>query len=106
MPSRSGISPSRRRSRAPRCFLLPTMPASSPASACTSRAAGIWGEEAAMTLKALLSRLFGSAAVEAEPIEYNGYRIRPTPYPRGGGYQTCGIIEKELAGDTKQHRFV
>ena len=59
-----------------------------------------------MPLKALLSRLFGGAAAAAEPIEYNGYRIRPTPYPRGGAYQTCGIIERELAGDTKQHRFI
>ena len=59
-----------------------------------------------MTLKALLSRLFGGAAAEAEPIEYNGYRIRPAPYSRAGGYQTCGIIEKDVAGDTKRHRFI
>jgi hypothetical protein len=59
-------------------------------------------------IRALLTRLFGGgsqAAVE-EAIEYNGYRIRPAPYRRGGQYQTCGVIEKEVRGETKQHRFV
>ena len=59
-----------------------------------------------MTLKALLSRLFGGAAAEAEPIEYNGYRIRPTPYRRIGQYQTCGLVAKEFAGEIKEHRFI
>ena len=59
-----------------------------------------------MALKDLLSRLFGGGAVAAEPVEYNGYRIRPAPYPRRGQYQTCGIIEKEVAGERKEHRFV
>jgi hypothetical protein len=59
-------------------------------------------------LKALLTRLFGggSQAAADEWIEYNGYRIRPAPYRRGGQYQTCGVIEKEVGGETKQHRFV
>jgi hypothetical protein len=59
-------------------------------------------------LKALFSRLFGGgseAAVE-EAIEYNGYRIRPAPFRRGGQYQTCGVIEKEVRGETKEHRFI
>jgi hypothetical protein len=59
--------------------------------------------------KALLTRLFGGgsqAAAEEEWIEYSGYRICPTPYRRGGQYQTCGVIEKEVRGETKQHRFV
>src|SRR3954452_12780171 len=52
-------------------------------------------------LKALWSRLFGGGTAEpaAEAIEYNGYRIRPTPYPSKGAYQTAGIIEKEIRGD-------
>ena len=54
------------------------------------------------------ARLFGNAAAppEEDPVEYNGYRIRPTPFPRLGQYQTAGIIEKEIGGEGKEHRFV
>jgi hypothetical protein len=59
-------------------------------------------------LKALWSRLFGGGTAEpaADAIEYNGYRIRPAPYPSKGAYQTAGIIEKEIGGELKEHRFV
>jgi len=63
-------------------------------------------------LKALWRRLTGGSGADAdtdtggEALDYNGYRIRPAPYPSKGQYQTCGIIEKEVAGETKQHRFV
>ena len=60
----------------------------------------------ALTLKALWQRLVGGGASEAEATPYNGYLIRATPYARGGGYQTCGVITKEVAGETKEHRFV
>ena len=60
-----------------------------------------------MSLQAIWRRFFGgSAAPAVEPIDYHGYRIRPTPYPSKGQYQTCGIIEKEIAGERKEHRFV
>ena len=38
-------------------------------------------------LRAFLARLFGGSAAappEEDPVEYNGYRIRPTPF-RGSG---------------------
>ena len=59
-------------------------------------------------LRALWSRLLGRDAggEGGEAIEYNGYRIRPTPYRRMGQYQTCGVIEKEVAGERKEHRFI
>jgi len=62
----------------------------------------------ATMLKALWRRLVGgsAAASDGEATEYNGYRIRPTPYRRHGQYQTCGIIEKEIAGQLKEHRFI
>jgi hypothetical protein len=62
----------------------------------------------ASMLKILWTRLTGGgmAAANAEPVEYNGYRIRPAPYPSKGQYQTAGIIEKEVAGELKEHRFV
>ena len=61
-------------------------------------------------LKAFLGRLFGgaaeSASVEADAVEYEGFCIRPAPFISRGQYQTCGIIEKEISGELKQHRFV
>jgi len=53
----------------------------------------------------------GRAAAESdEPnapaIEYQGYRIRPTPYRTESQYQTAGIIEKNFLDGPKQHRFV
>ncbi|MFL6797118.1 MAG: HlyU family transcriptional regulator [Xanthobacteraceae bacterium] len=60
-------------------------------------------------LKAAWSRLTAPGAV-AEPaaaaVEYNGYRIHPTPFRHNGQYQTCGIIEKDAADGVKQHRFI
>ena len=62
----------------------------------------------ASMFRGLLARLFGSAAAPAEedPVEYNGYRIRPTPFPRLGQYQTAGLIEKEIGGEVKKYPFV
>ena len=61
-------------------------------------------------LKTLWRRLTGGSGTDtdtgAEAIDYNGYRIHPAPYPSKGQYQTCGVIEKEVAGETKQHHFV
>ena len=45
-------------------------------------------------------------AAKVLEIEYNGYRIRPAPYASKGQYQTSGIIEKEVGGELKEHRFV
>ena len=58
--------------------------------------------------RALWNRLFGGVAVDPEedPVEYNGYRIRSTPFPRLGQYQTAGTIEREVGGETKEHRFI
>jgi hypothetical protein len=62
-------------------------------------------------LKAVWTRLTaggGGAESEApgETVEYNGYRIRPTPYRTNGVYQTCGVIEKDFPDGVKEHRFV
>jgi hypothetical protein len=61
-------------------------------------------------LSALLSRLSGGASATAAPafeaVEYKGYRLRPAPFPGKSGYQTAGVIEKEIGGEVKQHRFV
>jgi hypothetical protein len=63
-------------------------------------------------LKAAWARITsGRAAGESdEPntpaIDYQGYRIRPTPYRTEGHYQTAGVIEKNFPDGPKQHRFV
>ena len=62
-------------------------------------------------LKAAWARLTaggGGAESEApgETVEYNGYRIRPTPYRTNGVFQTCGVIEKDFPDGMKEHRFV
>jgi hypothetical protein len=55
-------------------------------------------------------KLFGgSAPAEPKPgptLEYGGFLIRATPFPEGGQFQLCGIIEKEIGGEVKQHRFI
>lgn len=56
-----------------------------------------------------LKKLFGGGA-KAEPpapaSEHNGYTIRATPFQEGGQWQLCGVIEKEIGGEMKSHRFI
>ena len=61
-------------------------------------------------LKAAWSRLTSGAGASAEPaiqaIEYEGYRIRPTPYRTKDHYQTAGTIEKDTPEGLKEHKFI
>ena len=63
-------------------------------------------------LKTALSRLFNrrgegaSREPSAPPVEYRGYRVRPTPYRTDGKYQTAGVIEQDGPEGVKEHRFV
>ena len=56
--------------------------------------------------------LFGGSGPAAsqdkpsEPVDYNGFTIRATPFKDGGQYQTAGIIEKEIAGARREHKFI
>ena len=43
---------------------------------------------------------------DTPPIEYKGYRIRPTPYATNGQYQTAGVIERDAPDGVKEHRFI
>jgi len=60
------------------------------------------------------SALFGGRAGRSgqtaekmsDPVEYKGYVIRAAPYKNNGHYQTAGIIEKEIGGSRKEHRFI
>lgn len=62
-----------------------------------------------------LKKLFGGGASEtpeAAPgkakrqIEHEGYVIKATPYKEQGQWQTCGVVEKSIGGEVKEHRFV
>lgn len=55
-------------------------------------------------------KLFGGGGDEpvdgGEPVEHKGYLVRATPYAEGGQYQVCGVVTKDIDGETKEHRFV
>ena len=60
-------------------------------------------------LKTIWRRLTGdrkAAEPAFEAVEYRGYRIRPAPYAASSGYQTAGVIEKDMGEETKEHRFI
>lgn len=42
----------------------------------------------------------------SEAVEYKGYTIRAEPFQNSGQYQTAGVIEKEIGGVRKEHRFI
>lgn len=60
-----------------------------------------------------LKSLFGGreAKVPVEPqataqVDYKGFVIRAVPFKENGQFQLAGLIEKEVDGTLKQHRFV
>jgi len=56
--------------------------------------------------KSLFGGSSGGGEKASEPVEYNGFPIRAAPYKYQGQYQTAGIIEKEIAGVRKEHKFI
>ena len=59
-------------------------------------------------LKSLFGRKEPKAAGPAAPLksaEYKGFTIHATPFPEGGQQQLAGVIEKEIDGELKSHRF-
>ena len=58
-----------------------------------------------------LRALFGGRASAGpaklgEPVEYKGFIIRAAPFKNEGHYQTAGVIEREIGGERKEHRFI
>ena len=47
-----------------------------------------------------------SAPKDGPPVEYKGFIIRAAPFKDGDKFQTAGVIEKEIAGVRKEHRFI
>jgi hypothetical protein len=42
----------------------------------------------------------------SDPVDYKGFVIRAAPYKNNGQYQTAGVIEREIGGVRKEHRFI
>jgi len=61
-----------------------------------------------MSLLRVLFGRSGFAQTEkvADPVEYKGFILRATPYKSEGQYQTAGIIERDIGGERKEHRFI
>lgn len=58
-----------------------------------------------------LKKLFGLGGAsggeeEGPSIEHQGFVIRATPYRAEGQFQTAGVIEKEIAGVRREHKFI
>jgi hypothetical protein len=59
-----------------------------------------------------LRKLFGGGApakpdnTPAATETYQGFTIHAMPYQENGQWQMCGVIEKEIGGELKSHRFV
>jgi len=56
------------------------------------------------------SAVFGGNSARTEkapdPVEYKGFIIRAAPFKSESQYQTAGIVEREIGGARKEHRFV
>ncbi len=54
------------------------------------------------------SKLFGGDAAPkaGASVEHEGFTIRAEPFKAEGQYQTCGVIEKDVAGERKSHKFI
>ncbi len=48
----------------------------------------------------------GAGEKTSPPEQYNGFVIRAAPFKSGALYQVAGIIEKDVAGARKEHRFI
>jgi len=64
-----------------------------------------------MGLLDALRGMFGSGgqpagAAAAEPVEYNGFTIRPAPEKTQGGWNTAGLIVKTVGEEVKEQAFV
>ena len=47
----------------------------------------------------------GAEPVAGDPVEYQGYIIRPAPRQDGGRWLTAGIVSKTFDDGDKEHRF-
>ena len=48
----------------------------------------------------------GEGSVAGEPIEHEGFTIRPAPIAEGGQFRLCAIISRDVKGEPKEHRMI
>ena len=48
----------------------------------------------------------GGAKPAGDPVEYNGFTIQAAPQKTAGGWNTAGVIPKEVGGEVKTHNFI
>ncbi|MFK7869908.1 MAG: HlyU family transcriptional regulator [Roseobacter sp.] len=57
-----------------------------------------------------LKKLFGGGSetppAKTESEDYEGYRITVTPIAEGTSYRVAATIEKEIDGETKEHKLI
>ncbi|MEL7166564.1 MAG: HlyU family transcriptional regulator [Pseudomonadota bacterium] len=56
----------------------------------------------------ILKKLFGGggSASEPDPVQYNDFRITPTPIREGNDFRVSARVEKEVDGETKVHTLI
>jgi hypothetical protein len=55
----------------------------------------------------IFKKLFGGGTSEDAPTEtYKEFRITATPIPESGTYRVSALIEKDVDGQTLQHKLV
>ena len=57
-------------------------------------------------LRKLVSGTPGGTPAPADPVDYNGFQILPTPSKSDGGWRVQALITKELQGEVKTHQFI
>ena len=53
-----------------------------------------------------LKKLFGGGSSEPEPIEYEGFKIVPTPRAEGTQFRLCAEITGDVGGETCSHMLI
>lgn len=58
-----------------------------------------------------LKKLFGGSTTSeappaADPVEHEGYLIRPAPAPESGQFRLGAVISREINGQVKEHRLI
>ncbi|MFQ5970897.1 MAG: HlyU family transcriptional regulator [Alphaproteobacteria bacterium] len=57
-------------------------------------------------LRGLAGRTEGGAEKPGPQVDYKGFSIQPAPQRQGSGWNTAGVISKEVEGEVKTHHFI
>lgn len=57
-------------------------------------------------LRKLVSGGSAGTPAAADPVDYNGFQIVPTPSKSAGGWRVQARITREVQGEVKTHEFI